>query len=102
MNVPNQTQRIVGGVGSEVIVGAVAFSLVTRLKRGYAITCRVEGTIIAAMTTQNEGQAAPVAYAPTWLGIALHQGDYFVSDYPIATITLTAATDSITVHCDLP
>jgi len=95
----NETLRIVGGSGSQVVVGAAAYTVAFG-KRAYALTVRTQGTIIAAMTVQNPGQAAAVAYAPTWATIALNQGEYFVSDYPIVTITLTAATDSVTLHCD--
>ena len=102
MSFPDKTQRIVGGIGSEVVVGAAAFDLVARNKRCYAITVRTQGTIIAAINIQNPGQAAPVAFVPTWATIVLNQGDYFVSDFPITSITLTAATDSVTLHCDQP
>jgi len=95
----NETLRIVGGSGTQVVVGVAAYTVAFG-KRGYALTVRTQGTVIAAMTTQNPGQAAAVAYAPTWLGIALNQGEYFVSDYPIVSITLTAATDSVALHCD--
>lgn len=97
----DQSLRIIGGSGSQVVVGAAAYTVALG-KRAYALTVRTTGTVIAAMTTQNPGQAAAVAYAPTWSGIALNQGDYFVSDYPIVSITLTAATDSVTLHCDVP
>ena len=99
--VQDQTKRIIGGSESQVVVGAGAYT-VTNGMRGYAITCRVAGTIIAGITVQDESEGAARAYVPTWLGIALIVGDYFVSQFPIATITLTAGTDSITIHCDRP
>ena len=101
MSFPDQTKRIIGGIGTVVVVGVAAYDLTAVKKRGYALTVRTQGTVISAITVQDEGGAAR-AYSPTWLGIALNQGDYFVRDSPIATITLTAATDSIAIHCDLP
>jgi hypothetical protein len=95
----DQTLRVLGGSGSQVVVGAAAYTVAFN-KRAYALTVRTQGTVIAGITVQNPGQAAAVAYAPTWLGIALNQGEYLVSDYPIVSITLTAATDSVTLHCD--
>lgn len=92
--------RVVGGAESQVVVG-VALYAVTGNMRGYAVTCRVTGTIISAIQVQDESGTAR-AYAPTWLGITLYQGDYFVSQFPIVSITLTAATDSVTLHCDKP
>jgi hypothetical protein len=92
--------RVVGGSESQVIVG-VALYTVTGGMRGYAVTCRVEGTIISAISVQDKDGAAR-AYAPTWLGIVLHWGDYFVSQFPIVSMTLTAAADSVTLHCDKP
>jgi hypothetical protein len=100
MNTQQETIRIKGGNESQTVVGVALFAVQNGL-RGYAITVRVTGTIIAAIQVQDEnGQAR--AYVPTWLGIALYQGDYFVSLSPIVSITLTAATDSITIHCDKP
>jgi hypothetical protein len=93
-------EKIVGGTGSQVVVGVAAYT-VAGGKRAYALTVRTQGTVIAAMTVQDEGGVAR-AYAPTWSGIALNQGDYFVSDFPIVTITLTAAADSVTLHCNKP
>lgn len=98
MNFPDQSKRIIGGAESQVIVGVAAFAVQGGM-RGYALTVRTQGTIIAAITVQNEDGIAR-AYAPTWLGIALNQGDYFVSQFPITAITLTAAADSVTLHCD--
>jgi len=93
-------QKVVGGEESQVVVG-VALYTVTGGMRGYAITVRTTGTVIAAIQVQDEGGAAR-AYVPTWLGIALYQGDYFVSRFPIVSITLTAAGDSVTLHCNRP
>lgn len=96
----NTIDRVVGGSESQVVVGNVAFDVQNNLA-AYAITCRVTGTIIAAITVRdNDGNDR--AYAPTWLGIELNQNDYFVSLFPIVQITLTAATDSIVLHCDNP
>lgn len=97
----NDNKQIVGGEESQVVVGVAAYT-VTGSLRAFALTVRTQGTVIAAITIQNEGQAAAVAYVPTWLGIALNQGDYFVSKFPIVSITLTAATDSVTLHCNRP
>ena len=102
MNFPDQTKRIVGGSGDVPIVGVGAMNFVTLLKRCFAITVRTQGTIIAALTSQNDGQTAPVAYASPWIGVVLNQGDYIVFDFPICSMTLTAATDSVNAHCDLP
>ena len=98
MTIPNQTVRIIGGSESQVVVGVAAFPVRNRM-RAYALTVRTQGTIIAAIAVTDPNGVAR-AYAPTWLGIALNQGDYFVSQFPITTITLTAATDSVTLHCD--
>ena len=90
--------RIVGGSESQVVVGLAAYDVQNNM-RAYALTVRVTGTVITAIQVQDEnGQAR--AYVPTWLGIALIAGDYFVSQFPISQITLTAATDSVTLHCD--
>lgn len=92
--------RVVGGTESQVVVG-VALYAITGNMRGYAVTVRVTGTIIAAIQVQDERGTAR-AYVPTWLGIALIAGDYFVSQFPIVSMTLTGATDSIILHCDRP
>lgn len=98
MNFPDQSKRIIGGAESQVIVGVAAYA-VTGNMRAYALTVRTQGTVIAAITVQDD-QGIARAYAPTWLGIALNQGDYFVSQFPITAMTLTAATDSVVLHCD--
>ena len=100
MNVPDQTKRIYGGVETQAIVGAGLFTVPQGMK-GYALTVRVTGTIIAAINVQDEG-GVPRAYAPNWLGIVLYAGETWVSQFPIVDITLTAATDSIQLHCDKP
>jgi hypothetical protein len=92
--------RVVGGSESQVIVGVAAYT-VTGNMRGFAVTVRVTGTVIAAITVQDEDGTVR-AYVPTWLGIDLYQGDYFVSRFPIVSMTLTAAGDSVTLHCDRP
>ena len=92
--------RVVGGSESQVVVGLANY-VVTGNMRAYALTVRVTGTVIAAINVQDESGAIR-AYVPTWLGINLLAGDYFVSHFPIHDITLTAATDSITLHCDRP
>ncbi len=97
----SSVQEILGGEESQVVVGAGAYNVQGGLL-GYAITVRVTGTIIAAINVLNEGAAGVEAYVPTWLGIALQQGDYFISRFPIHDITLTAAGDSITIHCNRP
>jgi len=100
MQVPNVPRQIVGGSESQVVVGVAAFAVQNNM-RAFALTVRAQGTVIAAITVLDEGGTAR-AYAPTWLGIALNQGDYFVSQFPITSITLTAAVDSVTLHCDRP
>ena len=96
----SETVRIKGGNETQFVVGAALFTIINGL-RGYAITVRSQGTIIASINVQDEG--GPVrAYAPTWLGVTLNQGDYMVSFSPIVNIQLTAAADSIAIHCDKP
>jgi hypothetical protein len=97
MNFPNVSDLIKGGAESQVIVGVAAYNVLGGL-RAYALTVRTQGTIIAAITVQDPDGVAR-AYAPTWLGIALNQGDYFVSRSPMTIVTLTAAADSVTLHC---
>jgi len=94
----NESQDIVGGTESQVVVGAAAFAVQNGL-RAYALTVRTQGTIIATILTQAPNAAASRAYVPTWATIVLNQGDYFVPIEPIVSITLTAATDSVTLHC---
>jgi hypothetical protein len=96
----NDTKQIVGGEESQVIVGAVLYTVTDGL-RGFALTVRTQGTIISAISVQDESGIAR-AYVPTWLGIALNQGDYFVSKFPIVNMTLTAAADSVVLHCNKP
>jgi hypothetical protein len=102
MNIPNLTNRIVGGIGDVPITGVGALNFVPLQKRCFAITVRSQGTIISALTIQNEGQSAPVAWNSLWIGVVLNQGDYIVFDFPVCSITLTAATDSVNAHTDLP
>jgi len=92
--------KILGGEESQVVVGVALYTVAGGL-RGYAVTVRTGGTVISAIQVQDEGGVAR-AYVPTWLGIALIAGDYFVSRFPIVSITLTAAADSIVVHCNKP
>jgi len=92
--------RVVGGASSHVVVGAALYTIPGN-QRGFAVTCRNDGTVISAIQVQDESGAAR-AYTPTWLGISLKQFDYFVSEFPIVSITLTAVADSVTVHCDRP
>jgi len=100
MNIPNVTQRIVGGDESQVVVGAGAYTI-TGGKRAYALTVRTQGTIIAWMIATDEG-GLPTACPATFVAIALNQGDYFVLPRAVTQIQLTAATDSVTLHCDRP
>ena len=92
--------RVIGGSESQVVVGVAAYT-VTGNMRGYAITCRITGTVIAAITVQDKNGVAR-SYSPTWLGIPLVAGESLISQFPIVSITLTAATDSIIIHCDRP
>ena len=92
--------RVVGGTSSHVVVGAAEYTIPGN-QRGFAVTCRNDNTIISAITIQDEDGVVR-AYTPTWLGISLKQFDYFVSEFPIVSITLTAAADSVTIHCDRP
>lgn len=92
--------RIIGGTESQVVVGAALFTVQNNM-RGYAVTVRVTGTIIAAIQVQDQDGIAR-AYTPTWLGITLYQGDNFVSQFPIVSMTLTGVTDSVIIHCDKP
>lgn len=97
---PSETVRIKGGNETQFVIGVGIFTVLNGL-RGYAITVRSQGTIIAAINVQDEG--GPIrAYTPTWLGVALNQGDYMVAFSPIVSIQLTAAADSIAIHCDKP
>lgn len=96
----NSNKQIVGGEETQTVVGAALFNVLGGL-RGFALTVRTQGTIIADIQVQDENGSAR-AYVPTWLGIVLNQGDYFVSRSPIVSITLTAATDSINIHCNKP
>lgn len=98
MNFPDQSKRIIGGAESQVVVGAGAYTVANGMQ-AFALTVRVTGTVISAITVQDEN-GTPRVYTPTWLAIALNQGDYFVSQFPITNITLTAGTDSVTLHCD--
>lgn len=101
MNTVNQSQRIVGGV-AQIFTGIGAHTIAYGM-RAYAFTVRTQGTIFAALTAQDEGQAAATAYVPTGLiGTALNQGEYFSFLRPVVTFTLTAATDSVTMWCDRP
>lgn len=100
MDFPDKTNRIIGGAESQVVVGVAAFAVQNGM-RCYALTVRATGTIISAISVQDDDGNVR-AYVPTWLGISLNQGDYFVSLFPISAITLTAATDSVTLHCDKP
>lgn len=93
--------RVVGGQASRVVVGNALYTLDGNL-RGFAITCRITGTIIAAINVQDEGGNSR-SYVPNWVGVSLVAGvDYFVSEFPIVSIQLTGAGDSITLHCDRP
>ena len=94
----DQAKRINGGAESQVVVGVAAYPVANNM-RAYALTVRVTGTIIAAIQVQDEGGVAR-AYVPTWLGIALNAGEYLVPGSPITNITLTAAADSVQLHCD--
>lgn len=100
-NFLNWLIRILGGHETQTVTGVAAFTILRGL-RGYAITVRTQGTVIASINVQEKRGDPVVAYVPTWLGIVCNQGDYFVSYYPIVNITLTAATDSISIHCDKP
>jgi hypothetical protein len=92
--------RVLGGSESQIVVGAVLYTVQNNL-RGFALTVRTHGTTIAAIQVQDENGVAR-AYAPTWLGVGLLAGDYLVSLFPIVSITLTNATDSVVLHCDRP
>jgi hypothetical protein len=98
MDFPDKTNRILGGSESQVVVGAAVFTVLNDMK-GYALTVRQTGTIISAISVQdNDGGVR--SYVPTWLGISLNEGEYLRSLFPIVSITLTAVADSITLHCD--
>lgn len=98
----NDLQIIKGGVTTQIFTGVGPHTIALGM-RGAAITVRVTGTIIAAITAQDPAAAAATAYVPTgWIGTVLFQGEHLVSRRPIVTITLTAATDSISVDCVNP
>lgn len=94
----SEIKKIKGGEETQLLIGVNPYAIANGLTC-YALSVRVTGTIIAAITAvDNNGNA--FVYNPSWLGVALQQGDYFVSLYRITNITLTAATDSVALHCD--
>lgn len=103
-NFINLLLRIFGGNETQTFVGVGAPHTIGNGLKGCAFTVRTTGTIIASVNVQERANTTPHAYPynPGWIGIALNQGEYFVSRYPIANFTLTNATDSINVHCDKP
>lgn len=96
-----QDQRILGGAESQVVIGAGLYT-VTRGLYCYAVTCRITGTIIAAINVRPKSGDNVVPYIPTWLGIILYQGETFISYFPIVSIQLTGQNDAVKLHCDKP
>ena len=102
MPAQQETVRIQGGSQAQIFTGVGAHTIAGGL-RAYAFTVRATGTTFAALTAQDEFQAAATAYLPTGLvGTVLNQGEYFKFGRSVVTFTLTNATDSVIMWCDRP
>ena len=99
----DSTNRILGGTSTELVIGAAPVNLAGN-RRAFALTVRVTGTIIASINVQDEGGIIRPASLITnsFIGVPLNQGDYIVIGEPLEEIVLTAATDSVILHCDKP
>ena len=99
----DSSNRILGGTSSVLVVGAGPVNLLNNV-RAFAFTVRVTGTIIASINVQDEhGIIRPSgAICASFIGVALNQGDYIIIGEPLEEIALTAATDSVILHCDKP
>ena len=67
----------------------------------YAITVRVAATNIASLNeVRKKGDTAVTVTTKTWQGHAyLLDGDYIHFEFPVTSITLTNAGDSIFAYC---
>ena len=67
----------------------------------YAITVRVAATNIASLNeVRKKGDTAVTVTTKTWQGHAyLLDGDYIHFEFPVTSITLTNAADSIFAYC---
>ena len=92
--------KLLGLHGRHTVVGAAKTPIsdkgaVNGLSRtAYGLTVRVDGTIIAAYTDVN-GNIISTTAADSNVGIALNNGEFIPFEVPIASITLTGATDSV-------
>jgi len=93
MNVFNALEKIAGVSGCFLIVGEVK----TAMPEGYAayaIIVRTDATVIATLDHLIESVPVTLADA-SWEGKALLRGDLITFEFPVVTITLTAAGDSV-------
>jgi hypothetical protein len=88
--------KLLGSHGRQTVVGSAAtpVKLGSSVRTAYGLTIRVDGTIIASYTDKN-GNVVSTTAADSNVGIALNNGEYVPFETPIASITLTGASDSV-------
>jgi exosome complex RNA-binding protein Rrp4 len=89
----NTLEKIMGTKGCFLVIGATE----TDMPEGYAaysLIVAVDSTIIASVVEFKDGGPVELTTA-SWEGVELKRGDIITLEYPVVTITLTAATDSV-------
>jgi hypothetical protein len=92
--------KLLGGTRQMAVVGASA----TPVPTGYAafgVTVRVDATQIKSITeVKKKGVAAAANTGYTWESIALYQFEFIKFEFPVTSITLNAAGDSVFLHLE--
>lgn len=89
----NTDDKLLGLHGRQTVVGAAATPIANG-RKAYGLTVRVDGTIIAAYTDKN-GNVVNTTALDSNIGVALNNNEFVPFETPIASITLTGASDSV-------
>lgn len=84
------TERMSAQKGMKIFTGTGPHTV-----NAYCFVSRVQDTVIASATNQTDGAITLTNYMPS--GTKLNAGEVFTFDILVKTITLTNATDSISI-----
>jgi hypothetical protein len=96
--------KLAGSAGCFLIVGASATPMPTG-KSAYSALIRVDATQIKSVTERHKdpSSGADVDVAVTnysWQGVGLLAGDIITFEFPVVSITLNAAGDSVLTYLE--
>lgn len=96
----NDLKKLAGGCRQELVVGSTKYTIPTGYA-AYALRVRVNDTKIAAIEeVRTKGAAAIEVTTKTWEDKDLIAGDEIFFEFPVRSVTLTNAGDSVFLYLE--